>query len=246
AEQTAALNELARRVINPYLVMTLVLVLMGIAVRLAPLPDLETEQEDELETSLISIKKNIFAFPHLILGVLALFLYVGVEVIAGDTIIRYGLSLGIPLETAKHFTSYTMMAMIAGYILGIILIPKTISQQTALKISAVLGVVLTLGVVTFNGIGSVTFVALLGLANAIVWPAIWPLAIHNLGQFIKTGSALLIMAIAGGALMPLLWGKLSDSFGSQQAYWILIPSYLFILYYAVKGHKIKHWKTKIK
>lgn len=242
AAQTAALNELARRVINPYIVMTLVLVLMGIAVRLAPLPELETEQEAEQETDGLSAKKNIFDFPHLILGVIALFLYVGVEVIAGDTIIRYGQSLGISLDVAKHFTSYTMVAMIAGYILGIILIPKAISQQTALKISAILGIIFTLGVVTFNGIGSVAFVALLGLANAIVWPAIWPLAIHNLGQFIKTGSALLIMAIAGGALLPLLWGKLSDSFGSQQAYWILIPSYLFIFFYAVKGHKIKHWK----
>lgn len=240
--QTAALNELARRVINPYIVMTLVLVVMGIGIRLAPLPELETEKEGEQEVNEISAKKSILEFPHLILGVIALFLYVGVEVIAGDTIIRYGQSLGISLEVAKHFTSYTMMAMIAGYILGIILIPKTINQQTALKVSAILGVIFTLGVVTFNGIGSVFFVAMLGLANAMVWPAIWPLAIHNLGQFIKTGSALLIMAIAGGALLPLLWGKLSDSFGSQQAYWIMIPSYLFILFYAVKGHKIKHWK----
>lgn len=240
--QVAALDALARRVIGPYLLMTLVLVVMGIGVRLAPLPELEAEPEEEQEPSELSKKATIFDFPHLILGVIALFLYVGVEVIAGDTIIRYGLSLGIPLETAKQFTSFTMAAMVVGYILGIILIPKAISQQTALKFSALLGVVFTLGIVSFQGIGSVLFVALLGLANAMVWPAIWPLAIHKLGPFIKTGSALLIMSIAGGALLPLLWGKLSDSIGSHEAYWMMIPAYLFIFFYAVKGHKIKNWK----
>ena len=239
--QTAALDGLARRVIGPYLIMTLVLVLMGIGVRLAPLPDLETEQDDEQANSELSSKKSILDFPHLILGVIALFLYVGVEVIAGDTIIRYGQSLGIALDVAKRFTSYTMVAMIVGYILGIILIPKTITQQTALKASAILGILFTFGAIFTNGISSVLFVALLGFANAMVWPAIWPLAIHNLGQFIKTGSALLIMAIAGGAILPLLWGKLSDTVGSQQAYWIMIPSYLFILFYAMKGHKLKKW-----
>ena len=88
---------------------------------------------------------------------------------------------------------------------------------------------------------TVLFVALLGFANAIVWPAIWPLAIHGLGKFIKTGSAILIMMIAGGAILPLAWGYLSDAFSSQQAYWIAIPCYLVIFWYAVAGHKLKHW-----
>jgi len=239
--KTAALDSLASRVIVPYAVMTIILVVLGLMIRFSPLPEIDDEDEKSIDES-ISAKSNIFQFPHLILGVLALFLYVGVEVIAGDTIIRYGISLGIPISTAKIFTSLTLGAMIIGYILGIFLIPKFISQRTALIISAVLGIIFSLAAIYTPPMISVSLIALLGLANALVWPAIWPLALHNLGRFIKTGSALLIMAIAGGAILPLAWGKLADIYNSQFAYWVMIPCYLFILFFAVKGYKLKSWK----
>jgi len=259
----AALDTLARRVINPYLVMTIVLFILGIFVRLSGLPELEVEPEEEVDGNKVVAKKNIFGYPHLILGVVTLFLYVGVEVIAGDTIIRYGQSLGIAIQSAKYFTSLVMMSMVVGYIVGIIFIPKYLDQRIALIGSAVLGTIFALFAIfvpqeltiTFNFIDLTTFkpivltvpytalfVALFGLANALCWPAIWPLAIHNLGKFLKTGSALLIMAIAGGAILPLIWGKLSDHFGTQNAYWVAIPAYLFILFYAVRGYKVKSWK----
>ena len=261
--KVAALDTLARRVINPYLVMTVVLFVLGIFVRLSGLPELEVESEEEVNGDKPATKKNIFGFPHLILGVVTLFLYVGVEVIAGDTIIRYGQSLGIAIQSAKYFTSLVMMSMVIGYIVGIIFIPKYLDQRVALIGSAVLGTIFALLAIytpqeltiTFNFIDLTTFkpivltvpytalfVALFGLANALCWPAIWPLAIHNLGKFIKTGSALLIMAIAGGAILPLIWGKLSDHYGTQNAYWAAIPAYLFILFYAVRGYKLKSWK----
>lgn len=240
--KSLALDELAKRVIDPYIVMTIVLLVMGIGIKLSPLPKVELEDEATSDEDGVSVKKSILGFPHLVFGVLALFFYVGAEVIAGDTIIRYGLSLGIELEKAKSFTSYTMIFMVVGYILGIILIPKVISQRIAMLSSAILGLIFSLGAIFTHGIYSVIFVAMLGLANALVWPTIWPLALNKLGRFLNTGSALLIMAIAGGALIPLAWGKLSDIYSSQQAYWVLIPSYLFILFYAVKGHKIYNWK----
>jgi glucose/galactose transporter len=240
AARLAELDMLAERVIKPYVVMTIVLFLLGIGIRYSPLPEIEVENEEESKNNVLSGKKSIFAFPHLLMGVIALFFYVGAEVIAGDTIIRYGISIGIEIATAKAFTSYTLISMVVGYIIGIILIPKYISQRLALLYSGILGVVFTICAVYTSGLTSVFFIAILGLANALVWPAIWPLAIHNLGSFIKTGSALLIMAIAGGALLPLVWGKLADSWGSQQAYWILIPSYLIIIYYAVWGYKLKN------
>lgn len=235
-----ALDELAARVISPYIVMTVILVLLGLMIRFSPLPEIEDEPEEDIDDT-ISSKKYIIEFPHLILGVLALFFYVGAEVIAGDTIIRYGISLGIPISTAKTFTSLTLAAMILGYIPGVLLIPKIISQRTALTISAILGIAFSLAAIYTPPMVSVTLIAFLGFANALVWPAIWPLALHNLGRFIKTGSALLIMAIAGGAILPLLWGKLSDIFNSQLAYWVLIPCYLFILFFAIKGYKLKSW-----
>lgn len=239
-----ALDALALRVVNPYIVMTILLILMGIGIRMSPLPEIEKEQDKDVNGSLEKSKASILAFPHLILGMIALFFYVGAEVIAGDTIIRYGLSLGIKMELAKSFTSYTMVTMVVGYLIGISLIPRFIDQRKALLISALLGLIFTLGAVFTSGFTSIIFVALFGLSNAIVWPAIWPLALHNLGSFINKGSALLIMAISGGALLPLLWGKLSDLYSSQQAYWIMIPCYLVILYYSLWGYKLTSWRRK--
>ena len=85
---------------------------------------------------------------------------------------------------------------------------------------------------------TVLFVALMGLANALVWPAVWPLALNGLGRYTKTASALLIMAIAGGALLPLVYGKLAVEFSTQAAYWMCIPCYLAIMYFAFFGHKV--------
>jgi MFS transporter, FHS family, L-fucose permease len=252
------LNELAGRVIMPYIAMAVILVLLGLLLRFAHLPDIDTDAEDEVSSESNAKKTSIWQFPHLLLGVIALFFYVGVEVIAGDSIIRYGQSIGIAMDSAKYFTSLTLLSMIIGYVIGIIFIPKYLSQINALKACTILGVIFSLGailvpahlvftmsfidIMTFKSIElvlpvTVLFVALLGLANALVWPAMWPLALDGLGKFTKTGSAMLIMAIAGGALIPLLYGKLAVNFSTQAAYWICVPSYLVIMYYAFIGRK---------
>lgn len=242
AQKAERLNELASRVVVPYTLMAAALVGLALMIRFSPLPEIEKEQDD-LEYAPTGDKTSVFQFPNLILGVIALFLYVGVEVIAGDTIGNYGLSQGIPLSEAKNFTAYTLTAMVIGYIIGIFAIPKIISQSTALAASAAIGILFSIGIVSTTGYASVLFIALLGLANALMWPAIWPLAIDGLGRFIKTGSALLIMAIAGGALLPLLYGRLADieSIREREAYWMMVPCYLFILFYSVKGYRIKNW-----
>ena len=238
-EKIDALDTLAARVIRPYTLMAVILFLLGLIIRFSPLPDIESEKEEDYTDIHISEKQNIFQFPQLILGVVTLFLYVGAEVIAGDTIIRYGMSLGIEIQQSKMFTSYTLLAMVGGYIAGILFIPRYISQQKALSFSAVLGLVFTLLILFTEGYVSVLFVALLGLANALVWPAVWPLALHDTGKFIKTGSALLILAIAGGAILPLVLGKLSDVFYPTFAYALLIPCYLFIDFYATKFYRLR-------
>jgi len=252
------LNELSGRVITPYIVMAGILILLGFFIKYAPLPEVDTEAEDVISGESNAKKTSIWQFPHLILGVIALFFYVGVEVIAGDTIIRYGQSIGIPMESAKYFTSLTLISMIIGYLVGIIFIPKYFSQVTALKFFTIMGVIFSLGaiftpshlvftmafidIMTFKSIQlvlpvTVLFVALLGLANALVWPAMWPLALAGMGRFTKTASALLVMAIAGGAVIPLLYGKLAVIFSTQSAYWICVPAYLIIMYFAFIGHK---------
>jgi MFS transporter, FHS family, L-fucose permease len=241
AGKAIRLDELAKRVIMPYSLMAAVLAGLSLLVRFSPLPELSAENENVSDNVNSSEKTSVLKFPNLVLGVLALFLYVGVEVIAGDTIGGYGQSQGIALSEARYFTSYTLIAMVIGYLLGIALIPKYISQSNALAGSAVTGIVFSIIAIITTGYTSVLFIALLGLANALMWPAIWPLAISGLGRFTGTGSAMLIMAIAGGALLPLVYGALADkpSVGPSKAYWMMIPAYAFILYYALKGYKVK-------
>ena len=240
SQKAQELNALASRVIVPYIIIVLALVVLALLIFFSGLPEIDTDHEDEKTALANTNKQSIFQFPHLILGVATLFLYVGAEVIAGDTIISYGSDQGIPFSTAKFFTTCTLCAMIVGYIIGIITIPRYLKQEKALLYCAILGVFFTAGALVTHGYVSVLFIALLGLANSLMWPAIWPLAIAGLGRFTKLGSSLLIMSIAGGALLPLAYGRLADYFDPRQAYWILIPCYLFILYYAVDGYKAKN------
>lgn len=239
AEKTQELNELALRVINPYIIITIILVVLALWIYRSSLPEIDTEHEDQSVAASNSNKKNIFQFPHLILGTIAMFFYVGVEVLAADSVISYGASQGIALSSAKFFATTTLISMIIGYFVGIVTIPKYLTQENALKISALLGITLTFIALLTTGFTSVLFISLLGLANALIYPAIWPLAIEGLGRFTKIGSSLLIMAIAGGAVLPLLYGFLSDKFAPREAYWIIVPSYLIIYFYAQFGHRIR-------
>ena len=246
-----ALDELIRRVILPYSVVGTVLLALGIFVRFSPLPEIDTEHETAEVAEANSGKTSIFQFPHLILGAVAIFLHVGTQVIAIDTVIPYANSFGIGLMEAKVFPSYTLAFTILGYLIGISLIPKVISQVNVLRICTLLGTVFTLliifssGQVTILGIMtdvSIWFVVLLGLANSLVWAGIWPLALDGLGRFTKLGASIMIMGLCGNAIMPLAYGALADAVNVQQAYWVLFPCYLYLVFYAVHGHKIRRWK----
>jgi glucose/galactose transporter len=236
--RAAELDVLAAKVILPYIIMAGILVLLAGLVRFSSLPDID-EEEDESEAD-EKARTSIWQYPYLLLGVLSIFVYVGVEVIAVDTLIQYGNSLGFELSEAKFFASFTLTGMIVGYFVGIFTIPKYLSQANALKYFAILGVIFSIIATLTDGYTSILMIAALGFANSIMWPAIWPLAIEGLGKFIKTGSAMLIMGIAGGALLPLLYGYLAglDAVGPTQAYWVMVPCYLIILYFAAYGHKI--------
>lgn len=239
AEKELMLDALANKVIMPYVVMAMVLILLAFMIRYAHLPEIDPEEDDKTGHSSHALKSAWYMYPHLLLGFLAIFFYVGVEVMAGDTIILYGKSLGISLDMSRYFTSLTLISMVIGYIIGIITIPKYIKQDKALAVSAVLGVTFTIIALLTTGFTSVLFIGLLGFANAMMWPSIWPLAIADLGKFTKEGSALLVMGIAGGAIIPLIYGSLVDVMGNRQSYMIMIPFYLYILYFAVKGHKLR-------
>ncbi len=238
-QKQAELDVLAARVIVPYIIIAIVLTALAAMIYYSNLPEVKPDGAGKsTDLAANGTKKTIWSFPYLWLGFAALFFYVGVEVMSGDIIQVYGKSIGISLDIAKHFTSYTMVAMLVGYVLGIWLIPTYLSQALACRISAVLGLCFSLAAIFTSGYTSVLFIALLGLANALIWPAIWPMAISGLGSFTGTGSALLIVGIGGGAVIPKLWATIGERVGLHQAFWILVPCYLFILYFATKGYKV--------
>lgn len=236
------LNDVLSRVNMPYVVLAIVFCLFALLIKFTDLPEVSVEEDviDEEKGEVVK-HKSIFQFPHLFLGAFCIFVYVAAEVMAGDIIGVYGKALGISADISKYFTSLTLGSMLVGYIVGIITIPKYISQQFALRICAILGLIFTISAYLTSGYTSVIFIALLGLANSLMWPAIFPLGISHLGKFTKTGSAIMIMGIAGGAIWPLLYAFIKDHLhlDFQLAYFVTVmPCYLFILYFAVKGHKV--------
>ena len=251
--RSAMLDELIQRVIVPYAILGGLLVLAGIGIRYSILPEINTDEQnatDEKENGHNS-KKSIFDFPYLILGALAIFFHVGTQVIAIDTIINYANSMGIDLLEAKVFPSYTLACTMIGYVLGILIIPKYVSQTKALIICTILGLLLSFGVVfaDFNvtlfghqANISIFLLCALGFPNALIYAGIWPLSIHGLGKFTKTGSSLLIMGLCGNAILPLIYGYFAEVYDLRIGYWILIPCYLYLIFFATKGHKINSWK----
>jgi MFS transporter, FHS family, L-fucose permease len=234
----AELDALASRVIAPYTVMAIVLIALALMILKAHLPEINPEEEEVATDKISPEKKSIFDFPHLILGVICIFMYVGAEVIAIDAIGLYGQHQGFDLNTASKFGIYCLIALVAGYVLGIAIMPRYLSQRNALILCAVLGLVFTVFALLTTGAVSIAFVVLLSFAHALMWPCIWPLAIDKLGRFTKTGSALLIMGIAGGAILPLVYGAIADISNRQTAYWVMVPLYVYILFFAAKGSRI--------
>ena len=250
ANRNLALNELIQRVIVPYFCVGILLFLLGLAVRFSPLPEIETDEENEETTQANSNKTSILQFPHLILGAIAIFLHVGTQVIAIDTVIGYAGSMNIQLMEAKIFPSFTLAATIFGYIIGIICIPKYVSQVNALRTCTILGLLFSFGILMTSGkvelVGlnvdiSICFVVLLGLANSLIWAGIWPLALDGLGKFTKIGASILIMGLCGNAILPLFYGYFADLYDLKLAYAVLIPCYLYLIFYAIRGHKIRQW-----
>ncbi len=252
-QRAAALDELVSRVIVPYAVVGVVLFALGLFLRYSPLPEIDTDHETGNVAETNAGKTSIFQFPHLILGAFAIFVHVGAQVIAIDTVIGYAGSMHIQLLEAKVFPSYILFLTICGYIMGIIAIPTFISQVNALRICTLLGTVFTLLIIFSKGevniLGhrsdvSLWFVVLLGLANSLIWAGIWPLALDGLGRFTKLGASVMIMGLCGNAIMPLFYGYFADLFSLREAYWVILPCYLFLVFYAVYGHKIRSWGFK--
>ena len=230
------LQQLSNQIILPYIIITFMLIALFIFVKAAHLPEIQEDNEtvEDGDTT-----KTIWDYPYLWFGILAIFFYVGAEVLAIDYLPNYGKYCGLAEPVARNLGAFSLVALVVGYLLGIVLIPKVVSQRLALVIQLLLAVILTIVALSTSGLVSVVAIICLSFAHAIMWPAIWPLSIHDLGRHTQFASALLVMAIAGGALIPLVYGKLTDMYNPKIAYSILFVSYIYILYFATVGYKIK-------
>ncbi|MDF2853343.1 MULTISPECIES: sugar MFS transporter [Sphingobacterium] len=243
-QKNAILDDLLQRVHTPYISLAIIFVAFAIFLKFTHLPevDMDAEEESSAESGTVAAKKtSIFQYPHLFLGALAIFFCVAVEVMAGDIIGVYARELKVDPFFTTYATAFTLSCMLIGYIIGIISIPRFVSQQMALRICTIIGITFTVISVFTTGTTSFIFVALLGIANSLMWPAIFPLGIKGLGKFTKTGSAIMIMGIAGGAIWPLIYGLLKDHLhiDFQHAFlYAMVPGYLYIMYFSIAGHKV--------
>ena len=251
--RNAALDELIRRVIVPYGCMAVVLFGLGIFIRYSILPEIDTNNETSDVSNANSGKTSIVQFPYLILGAVAIFLHVGSQVTVINTVIGYAQSLNLPLLEAKVFPSYILGVTMFGFLMGIVLIPKFINHLNVLRICTTLAIVLTLlffivhGQIAFLGhIAdlSIWFLVILGLSNSLMWSTIWPLALNGLGKFTKMGGSILIMGLCGSAIVPIIYGYLADQLDARTAYWVLMPCYIYLVYYAYYGYRVRNWSFK--
>lgn len=250
AARNAALDELIRRVIIPYASMAVVLFGLGLFIRYSILPEIDTNAENPSVADANSGKTSIIQFPYTILGAIAIFLHVGSQVTGINTVIGYGQYLGLPLLEAKVFPSYILGITMFGFLLGIVLIPKVINHLNILRICTTSAIILTIffflvrGQVSFLGHTvnlSIWFLVLLGLSNSLMWSAIWPLALNGLGRFTKMGGSILIMGLCGSAIVPIIYGYFADHYDLHLAYWVLMPCYMYLVFYAFYGYRIKNW-----
>ena len=240
AARDAALGELLRGVIAPYAVLGVVLFLFGIIFYRSSIQDINPSKNNGTTTE---GRRNILSYPYLVLGVLALFCHLGTQALSVNTII--GLAESTGFANTAVFPSMTLACTLLGYLLGVILIPRYISQQNMLKVVTSIILVLSVLVMLLPARQAVWCLVLMGIPNSVVYAGIWPLAIHDLGKWTNLGSAILVMALCGSAIFPLIYASIADAAGSlHHAYWILIPAAVYMIFYAFIGHRINYWSKK--
>jgi len=236
----------------PFGIASAIIALFAVSMFFIALPEITAKGESEEdqntadETVFAANKKtSIWQFPHLVLGAIALFIYVGVETLAMVSVIDFANSVG--LNNPQQYSAFVPLGLVIGYVVCIFLL-QWISQNKALIYFVVIALISSFLLVLLPAKNAIYFLSGLGFAHSIMWGAIWGIAIDKLGKFTKSGASLLVVAIVGGAIIPLIFGFILDALiptggvataeSFQKAYWLFIPCYLYILYYAVAGHKV--------
>ncbi len=248
-EKSTALDIYALKIVNPYIIITIILFLVAVLIYFSKLPEVdETAAANKESKEPFSPKENIFHYPYLLLGVISLFVASGCETIPIDGIILYSRSLGIPVEIGRHFSTYTLYVMLLGYLFVSILVPKFMSQSRAMQFAAAWGLIFTVASFATDGMISIYCLMLLGFSASMLWGTIWGLSIRGLGKYTKKGSAMLLMAVIGGGIFPVIFGRLLDinNLYPQNAVLLLIPCYLVILGFSSWGYRLNTWRPRTK
>lgn len=220
----------------PYIGMAALLALTTLYIKFSRLPDIKTPLSNDKECN-IPTKFN----PTLWFGVIAMFLYVGVEVLAGDAIGTYASGFHIPLNISSLFTSATLVCMLCGYLAGLICVPRFLSQERALLLSCFAGSTLSVLAYMAHGYVSVACIAFLGFSNAMIFPSLFPTVLNSTQNKTSFVSALLVMAYCGGGIVPQCFVWLKSIIGFQAAFSVLSCACyfvisLFILFFSKKSH----------
>jgi len=247
-EKSRALDIYALKIVDPYLIITIILFLVAVLIYFSRLPEVdETLASNEDNEEPVKPKASIFHYPYLMLGIISLFVASACETIPIDGIILYSRSLGIPVETGRHFSTYTLYVMLLGYLSVSILVPKFISQSKAMQFAAAWGLIFTFASYATKGMYSIYSLMLLGFSASMLWGTIWGLSIKGLGKYTKKGAAMLLMSVIGGGIFPVIFGRLLDvnNVHPQNAILLLIPCYLVIMGFSSWGYRLNSWRPRL-
>lgn len=230
----------AAAVQNPYVILALVLFAIAGVFAVIKLPVIEAAAPAEISGSAMDDRASAWKYPHLILGAVGIFVYVGAEVSIGSFLVNFLGEKNIAglaeADAGKYVSFYWGGAMIGRFVGAAIM--QKLNPGKVLGVASLVAALLVVITMLSSGSLAMWLILSVGLFNSIMFPCIFSLGVAGLGKHTGQGSGILCMAIVGGALIPLLQGFLADSIGIQKAFFIPVLCYLFIVYYGYKGHKI--------
>ncbi len=216
----------------PMTVLIVIVAILAFVLTRLNLPEIASVSSTKEE----KLSRSVWSFRHLLLGVIAIFVYVGVEVAVGANIVMYAKDLGGSFaEKATLMASMYWGGMLVGRVFGSF-VSKIPAQTQLLYTSVGAGILVITAMIT----SSPWLLVGVGLFHSIMWPAIFPLAIDSLGKYTSKGSGALMMGVVGGAIFPLLQGIIADISRSWGWTWIIVLiGEVYLLYYAVSGYKVR-------
>ena len=230
----ASAAQLAHSVRMPYAILAICAFAMATITAFVQLPDVIEKDGVRSQAG-----GGAWNFSHHRLGALAIFFYVGAEVAIGSIMITYlsQPSMGsLSHEAAARYVSLYWGGAMVGRFIGFVVLRKVRAQRALSFVSLVAALLIGMAIATHGHVAMWAVVSC-GLFNSVMWPCIFPLSVNRLGRFTSQGSGILITMVVGGAVIPEIQGFLSDTVGYQRSFAIVLLCYVYIFFFAVRGHR---------